>query len=710
MVFSQIRDYLHELRSTLTRDWQLYSKYGETTTDPSDLNPDIDLRRLNRTYRQRDIEAQLTSEYKQHYTDTRYGFEESNHLRGYPFEFYTPDDSPPPEKRQPAPGLRILPVRLHKEQVVTATESVPETGYPLHPLLEYLLSYKYPRYYEHSVKYNRPLGTTDATFEDFNREQIRYPDVPKTIIDRILPLVCIILGAKPFLPLHWIDTFFTKMPLITGVSYFYRHSYELRTHAAFSHPKDYANRQTSKGYFINAFSEWSRHIVHHIKDHGLPFSIENLTNTQILERLRSFFIEHATSIYTRNQISERNGPQKQRPIYAMDTLFLHLECMVTFPLHVMARSIDSAIMYSFETIRGGCAFMDQQAKKYRSYLCIDWSSFDQRMPWIIVDTFFTCFLPFLLIINAGYHPTAEYPTYPDLTADKLFHRLFNILCFLRLWYYNCVFYIADGFAYIRMFAGIASGMLNTQYLDSYCNLFLMIHGLIHFGCTDDEILQICFFVMGDDNVLLTHWPLHRLNTFLDWFEQHALSRFGMVLSRKKSLITQIRTRIEMLGYQCNAGAPKRSIPKLVAQLCFPERGLDPRYMSSRAIGMAFAAAGSDPMFHSFCKDVYWTFKPYEPEIFTEADELRLQKDLPGYLKYLATYEPDFKLDHLSFPSIHDVRSRYATWQGELNRDSKWNPSHFLKDPDYAPNGSITMQQFMDEHSINFPDVPDVYAF
>jgi hypothetical protein len=499
------------------------------------------------------------------------------------------------------------------------------------------------------------------------------------------------------------------MPLSTGVSYFYRHSYEIRTHAAFSHSSEYFDKQTSKGYFFNAFSEWARTTVHRIKSYGLPFSPENLSPSEIKTRLQSFFIQHATSIYTRNQISERLGALKQRPIYAVDTLFLHLECMITFPLHVMARSVDSAIMYSIETIRGGCSFMDIQSRKYKSYLCIDWSSFDQRMPWIIVDTFFTFFLPFLLIITHGYHPTAEYPEYPGLTPDKMYSRLFNIICFLRLWYFNTVLYVADGYAYTRRFAGILSGMLNTQYLDSYCNLFLMIHGLIHFGCTDEEILAICFFVMGDDNVLLTHWPLSRLQLFLDWFENHALTRFGMVLSRKKSLITQIRTRIEMLGYQTNAGYPKRDIPKLVAQLCYPERHLDPRYMSSRAIGIAFAAAGSDPTFHSFCKDVYLTFKPYEPTPFTAADRLRANRNLHGYLQYLMIYEPDFQLELDHFPSIYDVRSRYSTWQGELSNQSKWNPSHFLKDPDFAPPQASTMHEYMTEHSLVFPDVINIYA-
>jgi hypothetical protein len=706
MVFNTVRNYLSEIRNTIKTEWKLYSKFGQTTLDPTSEHPDADLRRLQTGYRHADIESKLTSEYREHYSDTRYGFEESNHMKGTPFEFYmdiNPSDIP--ENRLPEPGITVLPLRYHSEQVVTATESVPETGFQLHPLLRYLIDYKYPRYAPHVDKYVRPLGTTDATFSDFNREQKEYPPVSAELTARIVPIVTSLLGARKFLPLHYVDTFFAKMPLHTGTSYFYRHSYELRTHAAFSHPKEYAAKQTSKGYFINAFTEYARTIVHHIKSFGVPFNPENLTPSQQISRLRDFICEHATMLFTRNHISDKDGNLKQRPVYAMDTLFLHLEAMITFPLHIMARSTSSSIMYSIETIRGGCAYMDQQAKRFRSYLCIDWSSFDQRMPWIIVDTFFTVFLPSLLIISFGYAPTAEYPEYPGLTIDKMFSRIFNIICFLRLWYFNCVFVTADGFAYIRRFAGIASGMLNTQYLDSYCNLFLMVHALLHFGATETEIYQFMIFVMGDDNVILSHWPLDRLQAFLNFFEEHALTRFGMVLSRQKSIITQIRTRIEMLGYVCNGGQPNRPLAKLVAQLCYPEHGPQDKYMSSRAIGMAWAAAGMDPTFHNFCKDVFHTFLPYA-EPLTPETQAKISKHLPGMFKMLDSIDEFISLE--SFPDIHTVRLRFRTWQGELDNDKKWSPAHFLFPPDFDPAPSVTLSEYMTEHNLSFPEVTTLF--
>jgi hypothetical protein len=704
MVFQQVRNYLQELRNTVRLENKLFSKHGQTVYDPESQQNDLDLRRLQAGFRS-PLDSELTLEYKNNYENTHFGLMESDHMKDEPFEFYTAiDPATIPESRLPSPGIDILPIRLHQDQVVTATEKVPESGLPLDPPLATLLRTKYSRYLPYTEKYCRPLGTTDATFEDFNREQIKYPDIEPDLIIRICSVVTYLLNARRFLPLHYVDTFFAKMPLATGTSYFYRHSYEMKTHAIYSHPREYESKNTSKGFYINAFTEWARTVVHRIKEFGIPFSPENLSPQDIRSRLRDFFISHATMLFTRNHISDRDGNLKQRPVYAMDTLFLHLECMITFPLHIMARSMKSSIMYSIETVRGGCAYMDSMASQYKSYLCLDWSSFDQRMPWIIVDTFFTFFLPHLIIISHGYAPTAEYPTYPDLTPSKMFSRMFNILCFIRLWYYNCVFCTADGWAYARRFAGIASGMLNTQYLDSYCNLFLIVHALFHFGCTEEEIFQLCIYVMGDDNVLLTHWDQRRLNSFLTFFTQHSLTRFGMVLSQDKSILTVLRYRIEMLGYTVHNGRPRRPLGKLIAQLCYPEHGMKRQYMSSRAVGMAWAAAGMDPVFHRFCYDVYCLYLPWATEE-TEATRDATLKHLPGMFKMLDDAQ-EFTT-HLRFPSVIEVHDRYSKWQGELDIHKKWNPAHFLRNPDYDPEHSFTMQTFMLDNNIKFPSVEQI---
>jgi hypothetical protein len=707
MVFSQVRDYFSEFRKTKLTEWKLFQKFGVTAPDPNSPHPDSDLRRLAKGFRHRDIEQYHTDEYHNHHRDTYYGFLESDHMKGSPFEFYMdyPLDQIP-DKRQSSPGIKTLPYKYHSQQVVSANDKIPETGFAIHPLLQYLLTRKWHQYMPAVQTYCRPLGTTDATFSDFNKEQIEYPPIPTDIASKVMNLVIEFMNAKKYLPLHYVDTFFTKMPLHTGTSYYYRHSYEHRTHAAFSHPPLYAGKQTSKGYMLNAFTEWARTVVHRIKEFGLPFSPEKLTPEQVETRLKRFFLEHATMLFTRNHISQRDGTLKQRPVYAMDTLFLHLEAMVTFPLHIMARSVKSSLMYSLETIRGGCAYMDSLAQSYKSYLCIDWSSFDQRMPWIIVDLFFTLYIPSLLVVSAAYQPTAEYSEYPDLTTEKVYNRMFNIISFLRLWYYNCVFVTADGFAYARTLAGIASGMLNTQYLDSVCNLFLMIHSLLHFGATESEIRELCIFVMGDDNVLLSNWDAPRLYEFMTFFEHHALTRFGMVLSTQKSIFTTLRSKIEMLGYQIHFGQPKRSIPKLVAQVCYPEHGPIEKYMSARAVGAAWASAGQDEELYEFLKDVYHTFEPYRDKN-TPPDPNKVLKHLPGVFKMLD--DPSEFVNPDRFPTLSEIRHRYAHWQGELDIFSKWSPAHFVNLPDTVPSDSVTMNEFMAENGLQFPAVKQYFT-
>jgi len=98
----------------------------------------------------------------------------------------------------------------------------------------------------------------------------------------------------------------------------------------------------------------------------------------------------------------------------------------------------------------------------------------------------------------------------------------NTLEFPYFWYKNMAFLSQDGFVYQRLYAGIHSGMLNTQYLDSYFNLFVMIHAMIEFGIPEHEIKEFKFFIMGDDNSAFTHWPLTKTQRFVTFLSEFAL--------------------------------------------------------------------------------------------------------------------------------------------------------------------------------------------
>jgi len=373
--------------------------------------------------------------------------------------------------------------------------------------------------------------------------------------------------------------------------------------------------------------------------------------------------------------------------------------MLTFPAHVIARKIECCIMYGFETIRGSNQILDYMAQSYKSFFTIDWSSFDQRLPWPIVILFFTELLPRLLIVNHGYAPTYEYPSYPDLSTDKMVHRLNNLLSFLATWYFNMVYITADGFSYVRTLSGVPSGLLNTQFLDSFGNLFLIIDGLIEFGFTDPEIDALLLFIMGDDNSGFTLWSIARLESFISWFESYALSRYGMVLSKSKSTVTILRNKIETLSYTCNFGQPTRPIGKLVAQLCYPERGPRPKYMSARAVGMAWASCAQDKTFHDFCRDVYYEFID-EREDIDESAYLHIQSHLPGFLRIDESVRQVINFQH--FPSLLKVSQTIRQWKGPLSYQPKWDLAHFVNQPDVIPPDSITLHQVWSEHKFELP--------
>jgi len=361
-------------------------------------------------------------------------------------------------------------------------------------------------------------------------------------------------------------------------------------------------------------------------------------------------------------------------------------------------------MYGLETIRGSMHYIDFISKRFTVFFTIDWSQFDQRIPRVITDLYYTEFLESLIVISHGYQPTWEYPTYPDLTEDLMFKKTTNLLYFLRIWYNNMTYVTADGYAYRRTTAGVPSGLLNTQYLDSFANLVLLFDGLIEYGYSDEEIEAILLFVMGDDNSGMTTWSINQLDEFITWYEAYALSRWNMILSKAKSTITQRRSKIEMLSYSANFGSPRRSLHKLIAQLCYPERGPKDKYTSYRAIGLAYAAPFEDPEFYELCSDIYHLFKPFAVPFTAESFE-HVRTYLPGYLRAFDIADLPLEVSFADFPSMQQVQQAYSKYLGPLNFAPKWNYAHFMLSPDASPPDAVTILDYRIKHKIPCPQVP-----
>lgn len=719
MPFNAVRNYLAERLIRVKREWSIYQSSNRDPDTTREHFHDSDLRRYYDNTRYNPSNELKTLALNKEYSTLVQAYLNTNKLKHQPYELHQPtpsDAAPVIASRLPAPGIKLVPLMYHYGHVIRALKPPTDTdrlnnlsstdeitdvhGHPLDRRLYRLITTRYPQYLQVINLYCRPLGTIEATFNDFNKEQIPSAPISKERKDQVLTLVHFFLNIGKYHPVHFVDTQYCKTPLVTGTGYHNRYSYKQKAHASYSKPDEYATRPTSKGYFYNATYENARTLIHYIKKNGLPYDyqLNSTSNDDIqlyIDVANSFFNDYPTLLFTRNHISKRTGSLKVRPVYAVDDIFIIIELMLTFPLTVQARSPKCCIMYGLETIRGSNHYIDKIARSYSTFFSLDWSSYDQRLPRVITDIYYTDFLRSLIIINEGYQPTYEYPAYPDLNEHNLYTRMDNLLHFLHTWYNNMTFVLSDGYAYRRTHCGVPSGLYNTQFLDSFGNLFLIIDAMIEFGFTNDEISEFVLLVLGDDNTGMTKIHISRIDQFIKFLEVYALERYNMVLSASKSVLTTLRSKIETLGYKCNYGQPKRDIDKLVAQLCFPETGLKPHTMSSRAIGIAYASAAQDMIFHSFCQDVYNIFRDeYKPDARAN---LYYQRQ---FFQDLEDDVPDLATPIVPpFPSFFEIREAYSRYKGPLSYEPKWNKAHFINDPDVSTIHSKTMLDYEKEFNI-----------
>merc|ERR1711874_108023 len=123
---------------------------------------------------------------------------DENVRKARPFEYYSENLFEGfPENRKPARGIKGIERIYHKGRIVTANDEIPESGYKRDVMIDEVLKDLYPETKELVDEYCRPLGTTDATFESFNKEQVKSEPVNEQRKARVLKHVKRILNAKP---------------------------------------------------------------------------------------------------------------------------------------------------------------------------------------------------------------------------------------------------------------------------------------------------------------------------------------------------------------------------------------------------------------------------------------------------------------------------------------------------------------------------------
>lgn len=707
-----------------------YDQFRIMNTEPLDNKNQRYQSMMNQFREKLERDPNFTSENQFYHIMTRKEFEESQE------RFYVP---------RGIEQLNLMYKQTDKdtkyEFISYHSEHLSELDYDFY----YNLTIDYEPLISRARDYYRPKMNSEITLKDFLTDStVPTPQTDEVRNNRINDIIIKLFDLVPQPMIHYVDTLYSKLPLNTATGYHNRNSIKLSSYAVETHPKEYTQHPTKRGYYHNAYHHFNRTFMHYTKENGLPFIInDNTTNEArkdinifnveyymdkdphlaklIINKYNRFINEHPTTLFTRSHITpqEKLEYPKLRPIYAVDDRFINMELMVMFPIFVQSRNENSSMLYNFETLRGGCrqlydiathgkTLTDNQQKPFNYFLGIDWSKFDQLMPKWISQQFFTTFLPKLILVNIPYHPTFEYPMQklsPDM--DKTAKTATSIQSVLQTWFCNMTFISQLGYSYRRYDRGIPSGMFSTQFIDSYCNLYMIVDTLLDINFNEDDISKLFIKVLGDDNIIFAKWDNDQVDRFLDKLEENATHKYQMKINRTKSHRTTNITELEVLSYKIGKeGIPSKNTAKLLAGLLFPERKFKKEYAAYRAIAFAIASAGQDEQFYQLCKQYYEKYVDEAIPIDNNFKDYQFMKNLPQSILWLE--EIRNQIDFSKFPTLQECKSFVKEWKGPLGYDSKWRKAHYMYPPDFDFNElsqdygpTKTLFQYWKENKNNF---------
>jgi hypothetical protein len=337
---------------------------------------------------------------------------------------------------------------------------------------------------------------------------------------------------------------------------------------------------------IMSFNNLKNHIfndcrmkIHTIKDSPYP----QTRNEEILL--------YDINAFARSHLVAEADPDKIRFVYGCPKLGILTECMFTWPFHAHCKTQgeDGLMAWGYETLKGGlfrlCGDSSGRKPKWNGYMRADWTQFDKRYHYRLMERIFQRWENHI-DFRGGYEPTWEYPNTkpsdPDLQEKRL-KRLFY-------WMTNSIMKSPirgpDGDRFQRNFAGMPSGIFNTNYLDCWGNAIIMLSCLssIGFNISDRRLVDIK--VMGDDSFIKIGTDPETLAAinFLPRLEAEAARRYNFVLNIAKSSITSTPEGGAFLGYSPRGGFQKRDTFQLLGMLSHPERTVRLDTLAARAVG------------------------------------------------------------------------------------------------------------------------------
>jgi len=309
------------------------------------------------------------------------------------------------------------------------------------------------------------------------------------------------------------------------------------------------------------------------------------------------------TLHARSHIVASDEPDKIRAVFGSTKLLLQVEnCFVWQLQRCYLNNEEGRLLWGREIMKGGWKKLMREIESNgtpNTVLTLDWSQFDKRLLHVlirIVHDIWRTYFDFTL-----YQPTSFYP----------FAKPKDPLHIERLWKWmtysitHTPILLPDGRLYAWTYNGFGSGYQQTQLMDSFVNMIMILTCLSSLGI-NVKSERFWIRVQGDDSLVTFFERVYDLfgPNFLVMLEHSALFYFNAKISIKKSKIGNRLNGMTVLGYFNHNGIPFRTDEDLLRHLFFPERDQDWTRLAASAMGLAMASCGCSTRFYNVCYDIW----------------------------------------------------------------------------------------------------------
>lgn len=295
-------------------------------------------------------------------------------------------------------------------------------------------------------QYKRAIVTKDAVKTDFLAGNVEYISPPEPDSeDSVCYSKAVEWTRKTFSPVqkyrpvHYCDLRYYNWELSTTIEEPFASDPKLKLSVKEAYQRgEIPTMHMNKQNLYNVAFVTNRNIIHQIKEGTLPLQ-HRRTNPDTLAHARS-------------HISKTDEGDKVRMVFGAPWLILMVEAMLLWPLFNFLKKGTTPIAWTYETMLGGARKLLQELPIRCDYICLDWSKFDKRVPFWLIDSVHDIWESYIRY-DDGYIKTFDYPE--SRFAEKVrFQRLFDYMRHYVKW---MPIRTPDGGRWRRSFAGIPSG-------------------------------------------------------------------------------------------------------------------------------------------------------------------------------------------------------------------------------------------------------------